>query len=71
VLAEAAADLAPHAVVFFLRDLAAALHGWYTAERFLVEDKAVRSARLLLLWATGELLRGALALLGVSAPESM
>jgi arginyl-tRNA synthetase len=71
VLAEAAADLAPHAVVFFLRDLSGALHGWYNAERFLVEDKAVRSARLLLLWATGEVLRGALALLGVSAPESM
>jgi len=71
VLGEAAADLAPHAVVFFLRDLAAALHGWYNAERFLVEDSAVRSARLLLLWATGELLRSALALLGVSAPESM
>ncbi|MFM7254698.1 MAG: arginine--tRNA ligase [Betaproteobacteria bacterium] len=71
VLGEAAAGLAPHAVVFFLRDLAAALHGWYNAERFLVEDAAVRGARLLLLWATGELLRSALALLGVSAPESM
>jgi len=71
ILAEAAADLAPHAVVFYVRELAAALHAWYNAERFLVDDAALRSARLLLLWAVGEVLRAALALLGVSAPESM
>jgi len=71
ILGEAAEELAPHAVVFFLRDLAAALHGWYNAERFLVDDARLRNARLLLLWSVGELLRGALALLGLSAPEAM
>lgn len=71
ILGEAAEELAPHAVVFFLRDLASALHGWYNAERFLVDDARLRNARLLLLWSVGELLRGALALLGLSAPEAM
>ena len=38
MLAAAAADLAPHEVAFYLRDLAAAFHSYYAAERFLVDD---------------------------------
>ena len=62
---------APHDVAFYVRDLAAAFHSYYAAERFLVEDKALAQARLALLSATRHVLRNALAVLGVSAPESM
>ena len=71
MLSRAAADLAPHDVAFYLRDLAAAFHGYYGAERFLVDDAALARARMALLAATAQVLRNALAVLGVSAPESM
>ncbi len=68
---DAAADLAPHAVAFYLKDLAAEFHGYYNAERFLVDDPALRAARLALLVATRQVLRNGLSLIGVSAPERM
>ena len=72
LLARAAAELAPHEVAFYLRDLAAALHAYYAAERFLVDgDAALTCARLALLASTRQVLRNGLALLGVSAPEAM
>jgi len=72
MLASAAADLAPHDVAFYLRDVAAAFHSYYAAERFLVDDNAeLTRARLALLAATQQVLRNALAVLGVSAPDKM
>jgi arginyl-tRNA synthetase len=71
MLAAAARDLAPHDVAFYVRGLAAALHGWYAAERFLVDDDALARARMALLAATAQVLRNALAVVGVSAPTSM
>jgi arginyl-tRNA synthetase len=67
----AAQELAPHQVAFYLKELAADLHAFYNAERILVDDAALRSARLALLLATRQVLRNGLALLGVSAPERM
>jgi arginyl-tRNA synthetase len=71
LLARAATDLAPHDLAFYLRDLAAAFHSYYAAERFLVDDLALARARMALLAATRQVLRNALQLLGVSAPEAM
>jgi arginyl-tRNA synthetase len=72
MLSRAAADLAPHDVAFYLRDVAAAFHSYYAAERFRVEgDAALTRARLALLAATRQVLRNALTLLGVDAPEKM
>ena len=71
MLTRAAADLAPHDVTFYLRDVAAAFHAYYAAERFLVDDAALARARMALLAATAQVLRNALAVLGVSAPQSM
>ena len=71
LLARAAADLAPHDVAFYLRDVAAAFHSYYAAERFLVADTELARARLALLAATRQVLRNALAVLGVSAPSAM
>ena len=70
-LAEAAAELAPHSVAFYLRDLAGEFHSYYNAERILVEDEALRAARLALCAAVRQTLANGLSLLGVSAPEKM
>jgi arginyl-tRNA synthetase len=70
-VAAAAAELAPYQLAFYLKDLAADFHAYYNAERVLVDDDAVRNARLALLLATRGVLRNGLALLGVSAPEKM
>ena len=71
VLADAAEELAPHQLAYYLKELAADFHGYYNAERILVDDDALRSARLALLLATRQVLKNGLALLGVSAPEKM
>jgi arginyl-tRNA synthetase len=71
MLRQAAAELAPHQIAFYLQELAADFHGFYNAERVLVDERAVREARLALAAATRQVLRNGLALLGVSAPERM
>jgi arginyl-tRNA synthetase len=68
---EAADMLAPHQVAFYLKELAGQLHGFYNAERILVEDRGLRAARLALLLAVRQVLRNGLDLIGVSAPERM
>ncbi|HEY5637455.1 MAG TPA: arginine--tRNA ligase [Burkholderiales bacterium] len=70
-LAAAARELAPHAIAFWLRELAGEFHSYYNAERILVEDAATRGARLALCAAVRQVLANGLALLGVSAPEEM
>jgi arginyl-tRNA synthetase len=70
-LENAANELAPHLIAYYLKDLAGDLHSYYNAEKFLVEDKAVRHARLALVGATRQVLQGGLQLLGVSAPNEM
>ncbi len=71
MLANAATGLAPHDVAFYLRELAACYHSYYDAERILVEDVAVRQARLALVAATRQVLHNGLQVLGVSAPAKM
>jgi arginyl-tRNA synthetase len=71
MLANASASLAPHDVTFYLRDVAGAFHSYYGAERFLVDDAELARARLALLVATRQVIRNALAVLGVSAPDRM
>jgi arginyl-tRNA synthetase len=71
VLARAQAELGPHQVAFYLRELAAALHSFYFAERVLVDDEPLKLARLALMVATRQVLRNGLALIGVSAPDKM
>ena len=71
VLANAAAGLAPHDLTFYLRDVAGAFHSYYGAERILGDDGALERARIELLRATRQVIRNALAVLGVSTPERM
>jgi arginyl-tRNA synthetase len=71
VLAHAAAELAPHAVAFYLRELAGEFHSFYNAERVLVDERAERDARIALIAATRQVLANGLTILGVSAPAKM
>ncbi|MBU0750667.1 MAG: arginine--tRNA ligase [Gammaproteobacteria bacterium] len=67
----AARDYAPHAVAFYLRELAADFHAWYNAERVLVDDAAQKQARLALAVAVRRVIANGLHILGVAAPEHM
>jgi len=67
----AAAQRAPHMVVHYLRELATAFHAFYNAQQFIVDDAATRNARLALARAAQQVVRNGLAILGVSAPETM
>ncbi|MBT8603671.1 arginine--tRNA ligase [Polynucleobacter paneuropaeus] len=71
MLATAATELAPHALAFYLRDLAGDFHTFYNADRVLVDDPALKLARLALLSTTRQVLQNGLKLLGVSAPAKM
>jgi len=71
VVEAAAADLAPHAVAFYLKDLAAEFHSYYNAERMLVDDAALKDARVALAAAVRQVIRNGMAILGVSCPQSM
>ena len=71
MLTAAAESFAPHDVTFYLRELASCYHSYYDAERILVDDEAVKLARLALVAATAQVLHNGLAVLGVSAPQKM
>ena len=71
VIESAATDLSPHLIAFYLKDLAADFHSYYNASRFLVDDDAIKQARLALIAASAQVIRNGLNLLGVEAPEKM
>ena len=71
MLTNAASGFASHDVAFYLRELAACYHSYYDAERILVDDEAVKLARLALVAACAQVLHNGLAVLGVSAPRKM
>jgi arginyl-tRNA synthetase len=71
VVRQCAAQRAPHTLVHYLRDLAHDFHTNYSAHQFIVEDAALRDARLTLAAAAQTVIRNGLELLGVSAPETM
>ncbi|MEO2169026.1 MAG: DALR anticodon-binding domain-containing protein, partial [bacterium] len=72
VVEAASAELEPHRLVFYLRDLAAALHRFYNKHRVLGDDAGPRvQARLHLLGMVQRIVAGGLGVLGVDAPERM
>jgi arginyl-tRNA synthetase len=72
VLQRAQAELGPHQVAFYLRELAGELHSYYFAHKWLLDDdEPLKLARLALATATRQVLRNGLALIGVSAPNKM
>ncbi len=71
VLASAVAELAPHQVAFYLRELAGEFHSYYNAVRILKADEPYRPPRLAMCAAIRQVLKNGLALIGVAAPERM
>jgi arginyl-tRNA synthetase len=70
-LEHAAINRAPHTLVVYLRELANDFHTYYSAHQFLVDDAALRDARVSLAYAAQVVIRNGLGLLGVSAPDTM
>jgi len=71
MVAGAARALEPHRVAFWLFELAGLFHPYYKAHRVIQDDRELTLARFALCAAVGQVLRNALGLLGVGAPESM
>ena len=71
LIQNAAGKQEPHLLTQYLRDLAHEFHSYYNAYKILVDDPALRDARLLLMKATQQVLINALGILGIRAPESM
>jgi arginyl-tRNA synthetase len=71
LVSNAARELAPHSIAFYLRELAGEFHSYYNAERILLEDEAMQLARLALCAALRQVLANGLSLLGVRSPEKM
>lgn len=71
VVANAAKHHEPHTVANFLYDLASDFHTWYNSEKTIVDDEALRNARLALAEAVRIVIANGLGLLGVSAPNEM
>ncbi|MBF7081489.1 arginine--tRNA ligase [Desulfallas sp. Bu1-1] len=67
----AARQLAPHRIARYVHEVAGLLHSFYNVHRVITDDLELSNARLLLVDATRVVLRNALGLLGVSAPEKM
>ncbi|MBT3473739.1 MAG: arginine--tRNA ligase [Gammaproteobacteria bacterium] len=71
LLEGAALQREPHQLAHYLRDLAHELHTYYNSHHFIVEDQALRNARLTLINAARQVFVNGLTVLGVSAPEEM
>ena len=70
-LERAAGEYAPHRIARYVYDLAASFHSFYNKCRIIGVDPALGEARLALVAVTGRIIRCALAILGVTAPERM
>ncbi len=71
LLCAAAEALEPHRVVFYLQELAGMLHRYYFAHRIISDDPILTRARLTLIVSVQTVLRNALTLLGIRAPDQM
>jgi len=67
----AAEALEPHRVAAYLLETAGLAHKWYHEHHVLDQPEPLRTARLVLTRATQIVLRNALGILGISAPERM
>ena len=61
----------PHIVINYLRELSQNFHSWYNAHKFIVDDEELRNARVALAFATRQVIKNGLLLMGVSVPEKM
>ncbi len=71
VLLNAANSREVHQLAYYLKSLATDFHHYYAKCEFLGKDKALTTARLVLISAVAQVLKNGLNLLGVSAPKQM
>lgn len=71
VLERAAVQYEPHLLINYLRELAAEFHSYYNAQQFIVEDVALRNARLNLIYSVKQVIANGLSLLRINTPEAM
>lgn len=71
IIESAAENYTPHLLAHYLTDLARDFHTYYNAHQFMVDDQNLMQARLTLIAATRQVIHNGLAVMGVSAPESM
>jgi arginyl-tRNA synthetase len=70
-LQAAAKNYAPHTLSNYLYELSNAFHTYYNAEVFIIDDEALRNARLSLILATQHVIKNGMSILGVSCPDAM
>lgn len=66
-----AQTLEPHRIPYYINDLASVFHSFYNKHRVVSDNAEVTQARLFLIKSAATVIRNALRLLGVSAPERM
>jgi len=71
VVEEAALAYEPHRLTFYLQDLAGLMHNYYFKHRVITEDAARTAAMLFLMKQVKTVIKSALTILGVNAPERM
>ena len=71
VLERAALQHEPHLLINYLRELASEFHTYYNAHQFIVDDVALRNARLNLIYSVKQVLANGLNLLRINTPEAM
>ncbi len=71
LLDTAARALEPHQIANYLRELSGEFHSYYQAHRVIVDDSALRNARMTLALAARQVIRNGLSILGVTAPQRM
>ena len=71
MITSSANKLEPHNIANYLRDLAGEYHSYYNAHKVIIEDSALRNARIALSLATKQVIANGLNIIGVSAPEQM
>jgi len=71
VVEEAALAYEPHRLTFYLQDLAGLMHNYYFKHRVITEDAARTAAMLFLMKQVKTVIKSALTILGVNAPEKM
>ncbi len=71
VVEEAAIAYEPHRLTFYLQDLAGLLHNYYFKHRIITDDATRTGVKLYLMKQVQTVIRSALKILGVNAPERM
>ena len=71
IVSEAAQNLEPHRITFYIFELASIFHSYYNHHRVVTEDIALSLARLALVMQVQDVIKKGLGLLGISAPDRM